>query len=103
MQRKRIYTEKRGNGGRTEKMKYFSLLSLRFSVSLCEAVPSVSSVPSDERLLLLTIGGRVDRLGGTRRRFSLARAIANREHRAVLGLAVALLLMAWKASYNNAF
>ncbi len=39
----------------------------------------------------------------TRRRFSLARAIANREHRAVLGLAVALLLMAWKATYNGAF
>ena len=38
-----------------------------------------------------------------RRRFSLARAIANREHRAVVGLAIALLLMAWKATYNGAF
>jgi len=37
------------------------------------------------------------------RRFSMARAMANREHRAVMGLAVALLLMAWKASYNGAF
>ena len=37
------------------------------------------------------------------RRFSLERAIANREHRAVVGLAVALLLMAWKATYNGAF
>jgi protein-S-isoprenylcysteine O-methyltransferase Ste14 len=37
------------------------------------------------------------------RRFSLARAIANGEHRAVAGLAVGLLLMAWKASYNGAF
>ena len=39
----------------------------------------------------------------SQRRFSLARAIANREHRAVVGLAIALLLMAWKATYNGAF
>jgi protein-S-isoprenylcysteine O-methyltransferase Ste14 len=31
------------------------------------------------------------------RRFSLARAIRNREYRAVIGLAVALALLAWKA------
>ena len=30
------------------------------------------------------------------RRFSLARAVANREHRAIAGLAVALALLVWK-------
>ena len=40
---------------------------------------------------------------GRRPRFSLARALANREHRAVAGLLAALLLMAWKATYNGAF
>src|SRR5262249_6527315 len=37
------------------------------------------------------------------RRFSLARAIANREHRAVIGLGVVVLLLAWKATYNEFF
>jgi protein-S-isoprenylcysteine O-methyltransferase Ste14 len=37
------------------------------------------------------------------RRFSFARAIANREHRAVAGLVAALLLMTLKATYNGAF
>jgi hypothetical protein len=39
----------------------------------------------------------------TARRFSLELAVANREYRAVAGLLVALLLMAWKATYNGAF
>jgi protein-S-isoprenylcysteine O-methyltransferase Ste14 len=34
---------------------------------------------------------------GVRRRFSLARAIRNREYRAVIGLAAVLALLAWKA------
>jgi len=37
------------------------------------------------------------------RRFSFARAMANREYRAVAGAAVALLLLAWKATYNGLF
>jgi protein-S-isoprenylcysteine O-methyltransferase Ste14 len=34
------------------------------------------------------------------RRFSLAQAIGNREHRAVAGLLAAILLLCWKAAYN---
>ncbi len=44
-------------------------------------------------------GGVVD---GTRR-FSVARARANREYRAVAGLLVAILLLALKATYNGSF
>jgi protein-S-isoprenylcysteine O-methyltransferase Ste14 len=43
--------------------------------------------------------GSVDRL----RRFSLTRAMANREHRAVVGLVVAILLLVLKATYNASF
>jgi hypothetical protein len=38
-----------------------------------------------------------------RRRFSVARAVANHEHRAVIGLAIAVLLLALKATYNGMF
>ena len=37
------------------------------------------------------------------RRFSLRQAIANREHRAVVGLAVAVLVLVLKATYNGLF
>jgi protein-S-isoprenylcysteine O-methyltransferase Ste14 len=43
--------------------------------------------------------GIVDR----ERPFSLSRALANREYRAVAGAAVALLLLVWKATYNGVF
>ncbi len=43
--------------------------------------------------------GIVDR----ERPFSLSRAMANREYRAVAGAAVALLLLVWKATYNGMF
>jgi hypothetical protein len=49
-------------------------------------------------------GGAVrDGAGAGARRFSLAQAIANREYRAVTGLAAALLLLLLKATYNGAF
>jgi len=41
--------------------------------------------------------------GERRRRFSAARAMANREHRAAIGLAVAVLLLLLKATYNGSF
>jgi len=41
--------------------------------------------------------------GARRRRFSVRQAIANREHRAVLGLALAILLLSLKATYNGSF
>lgn len=34
-------------------------------------------------------------------RFSFRQALANREHRAMLGFVVALLLLLWKATYNR--
>ena len=37
------------------------------------------------------------------RRFSFPQAIANREHRALAGLVVAVLLLIAKATYNGAF
>jgi F0F1-type ATP synthase membrane subunit c/vacuolar-type H+-ATPase subunit K len=37
------------------------------------------------------------------RRFSLAQALANREHKTVLGFAVAVLLLLLKATYNGLF
>jgi hypothetical protein len=37
------------------------------------------------------------------RRFSLQQAIANREHRALAGLAIAVLLLVLKATYNGLF
>ncbi len=43
--------------------------------------------------------GAVDR----HRRFSLALVMANREYRAVAGLAIAVLLLALKATYNGTF
>jgi hypothetical protein len=41
--------------------------------------------------------------GSPRQRFSLTRAIANHEHRAALGVLAAILLLAWKATYNGSF
>ena len=41
--------------------------------------------------------------GASRRRFSLRQAIANREYRAVVGLALAILMLALKATYNGMF
>ena len=41
--------------------------------------------------------------GALRRRFSLRQAIANREYRAVVGLALAILMLALKATYNGMF
>ena len=41
--------------------------------------------------------------GERERRFSFALAMRNREYRAVVGLVLAVLLLAWKATYNEPF
>jgi protein-S-isoprenylcysteine O-methyltransferase Ste14 len=41
--------------------------------------------------------------GAISRRFSLRQALANREYRAIIGLAIAILLLAMKATYNGLF
>ena len=46
---------------------------------------------------------RRERRAASRRRFSLEQAMANREHRAVAGLGIVILLLIWKATYNGVF
>jgi protein-S-isoprenylcysteine O-methyltransferase Ste14 len=72
------------------------------------AITLTAAIRSEEAFLRRTFGGDYDAykrtgLVDTARSFSLARALANREHRAVAGLLAALLLMALKATYNGAF
>lgn len=69
-----------------------------------------AAVTSEEAFLRRTFGEGYDRYkregggeGAANRRFSVARALANREHRAAIGLGVAVLLLFWKATYNGMF
>ena len=66
-----------------------------------------AAVRSEEAFLRRTFGDGYDRYrrgdAEARRRFNLAQAVANREYRAVIGLAVAALLLVWKATYNGSF
>jgi protein-S-isoprenylcysteine O-methyltransferase Ste14 len=77
------------------------------------AVTLTAAVRSEEAFLRRAFGDRYDRYrqGALRedasraenRRFSVACVIANREHRAVAGFALAVLLLVWKATYNGVF
>jgi protein-S-isoprenylcysteine O-methyltransferase Ste14 len=65
------------------------------------ALTLTSAVRSEERHLTEKFGQaypayREGRAPDSPRRFSMARAIANKEHRAMLGLALSLALLAWK-------
>ena len=73
-----------------------------------------AAIKSEETFLRRTFGDQYDLYrsgvaakrrdrGSAQRRFSMCQAIANREHRAVLGFVIALLLLIWKATYNGAF
>jgi hypothetical protein len=67
-----------------------------------------AAVRHEEAFLRSAFGHRYDRYRrdgriDEGRRFSFALAMTNREHRAVAGLVVAVLLLAWKATYNGAF
>jgi protein-S-isoprenylcysteine O-methyltransferase Ste14 len=79
-------------------------------VSIYLGVAVTAAVRSEEAFLRRAFGERYQlyraaRAGETAtgecRRFSAARAMANREHRAAIGLAVAVLLLLLKASYNG--
>ena len=69
-----------------------------------------AAIRSEEAFLRRSFGDRYDRYRrtgaggppdtGVDRGFSLAQAIANREHRAAAGLVLALLLLFWKTTYN---
>ena len=74
-----------------------------------------AAIKSEEAFLRRTFGDQYDlyRSGvaaqrregsaASRRRFSLAQAMANREYRAVAGLGITILLLIWKATYNDSF
>ncbi len=78
-------------------------------------VTLTAAIKSEEAFLRRTFGDQYDlyRSGvaarrrdggaGARRRFSLEQALANREYRAVAGLAIVILLLIWKATYNGLF
>ena len=78
-------------------------------IALYLVVTISAAISSEEAFLRRTFGDRYDRYrrGDTpaddRRRFSMTRAIANREHRALAGLLVAVLLLIVKATYNGTF
>ncbi len=68
-------------------------------------VTLTAAMRSEESHLTEKFGGaypayRAGRADGPARRFSLERAMRNREYRAVIGLAVALALLWWKARRN---
>ena len=70
-------------------------------VAVYLAVTITSAIRSEERHLTDKFGAaypayRDGRAPEMQRRFSLARAVANREHRAIAGLAAALALLVWK-------
>jgi protein-S-isoprenylcysteine O-methyltransferase Ste14 len=74
-------------------------------------VTLTAAIKNEEAFLRRTFGDRYDRYRrGTaaaaidsERRFCLTQAAANREHRALAGLAVAVLLLILKATYNGSF
>ncbi len=77
-------------------------------VAVYLAVTLGAAIKSEERFLRETFGGaydeyRLQRVVDRERRFSWSRAMANREYRAMSGIAIALLLLVWKATYNGMF
>lgn len=78
-----------------------SLLVAAF-IAVYLAVALTMAAQTEEAFLRRTFGERYDRYErgdvDTDRRFSLAQAIANHEHRALLGLLAAVLLLALKAA-----
>src|SRR5262245_42942309 len=72
-----------------------------------------AAIRSEEAFLRETFGEQYDRyrrvsrhaagVAPNPRRFSLRQAVANHEHRAVAGLAIAVLLLVLKATYNGLF
>jgi protein-S-isoprenylcysteine O-methyltransferase Ste14 len=76
------------------------------------ATTMTAAITSEEAYLRRMFGEQYDlyrhgvalkRASGSRRRFSLAQAMANREYRAVAGLVVAVLLLLLKARYTGLF
>ena len=75
-------------------------------IALYLATTITAAIKSEEAFLRRHFGAQYDlyRSGvEERRRFSAAQAIANHEHRAAIGLVVAVLLLVLKATYNGMF
>ena len=72
------------------------------------AVTITAAVRTEEAFLRSQFGGaydeyRIGRASTPPRRFSFERAIGNGEHRTIAGIAVAVLLLLLKATYNGLF
>jgi protein-S-isoprenylcysteine O-methyltransferase Ste14 len=77
-------------------------------VAVYLTVTLTAAIRSEEAFLRGRFGAEYDRYRARgevdrARRFSWRRAIDNREHRALLGLAAAVLLLVAKATYNGSF
>ena len=77
-------------------------------VAVYLAITLTAAIRSEEAFLRRVFGDQYEEyrhtgVVDTQRRFSLARAMANREYRAVVGLGVSVLLLVWKATYNGVF
>jgi protein-S-isoprenylcysteine O-methyltransferase Ste14 len=83
-------------------------------IALYLATTITAAIKSEEAFLRRHFGAQYDLYrsgveerrrnpGAMRRRFSVQQAIANREHRALIGLAIAILLLGLKATYNGSF
>jgi len=77
-------------------------------IGLYLALTITAAVTREEAFLRQAFGDRYDRYrrsasaaGSPARRFSWKQALANREHRAVLGFLAVVLLLAAKATYNG--
>ena len=71
-------------------------------VAVYLAVTLTAAIATEEAHLTEKVGGaypayRDGRIAGVRRRFSAARAMRNREYRAVIGLLAVLALLSWMA------
>ena len=90
-------------------------IAVAILIALYLVTALTSAIKSEETYLRRAFGDQYDlyRSGveakrsssgaASRRRFSLAQAMANREWRAVVGLVIGMLLLLWKATYNDSF
>ena len=84
-------------------------VAVAFLIAAYLTITLTAAIENEEAFLRRRFGDRYDRYkrGGAacegERPFSIAQAIANREHRAIAGLVVALLLLVLKATYNGSF
>jgi phospholipid methyltransferase len=85
-------------------------LAAAIVIALYLGVTLTAAIRSEEAFLRKAFGDQYDRYRrrdagapAAERRFSVARAIANHEHRAAIGLAVAVLVLLLKATYNGLF